>query len=98
MVKMIDLSNPFRITLGSYSRDYCVIQTTAPRSYDYDAIPLLEYEASENTTRFILIPTDRIDAQQARYLSGLHGSKIYPIDEATIREKLADRLYVSNGG
>lgn len=58
----------FSLSLGEFTERYAVIETTAPKSYDYSyCIPIMGDER-----RWVLIPESKVSDQTSRYLSGLY--------------------------
>ncbi len=94
------MSNDTRIkvAIGSFEREYVLVETTAPRRYD--GLGTLEvYDSGESgeLNRFVLVDIKHLEWQQGRYGSGLYTYKEVDDDLSLwVQGKLYDRI--SEGG
>lgn len=56
----------------TFEQDYTIVETRAPKAYDYHGV--IQLEASSEG-RFVAIPQGDLAVQEARYASGLYGSR-----------------------
>lgn len=103
------------IRIGSESgsvemfKTYLLVQTNAPRTYDYDVIELADVgdiNRDGKGVRLVLIRKDNVDTQIQRYMSGLYQSYRSDLNSDAdgfefghinyIIEILSDRLYQRN--
>lgn len=74
-------NNPTRLSL--FGVDYVLIETNAPRVYDYDVLPFGPDVGPCYETRFGLVRADQVSTQFMRYASGLYTgvvSNLYDAD------------------
>lgn len=80
-------------TLDLFGQQYTLVETNAPAAYDYSAIPLVGGDVSNGSTRVILLPTDMLPSQLARYSSGLYQGVVSDLyDRDTVVDTLYNRL------
>jgi len=90
----ITRAEPLAVKIGRMELAFVAVETTAPKAYDFGGQMTLEvYAAPDVSFRVVLVEETRVDAQIARYASGLHGGKVFEADEASIRAKLVERLF-----
>jgi hypothetical protein len=84
--------NSLTVEVGQFRETYAVIETNAPRSYDYDyCIPGTgEGNPDKGSSRFVLIPLSKLEYQKGRYRSGLFWSK--PIAPADFEKGLIEEM------
>lgn len=91
MITIDQIQTTFAISLGtSFSVNYAMVRTSAPREYDYGyVIELLSY----GKERVVLIPVGSVTYQTERYGSGLYLCSLEDnVPEQWVQEKLLKRL------
>ena len=93
------------IQIGSWSRSYAIIDTSAPKVYDSNStIEVFKYEDDNGKyRRIVLISEDDLEWHRGRYASGMHDCTLLVDMEhyhesqlGEVEQKLVDRLKVAN--
>jgi hypothetical protein len=83
------------ITFGAqtFTDDYVVCRTRAPRAYDYGQTIRVEGERGED--RIVAIPVHDVVVQTGRYASGMYFAAPLDeyVDEAAILDAVANKLF-----
>jgi len=84
-----------KVTVGDHEVTYTALETTAPESYDGFGSFTIEASADR---RLVAVPTDVLEWQRGRYLSGLYRCATPALygDDA-LRAALIERLCQGNG-
>jgi len=74
-----------------FAQSYTVVETRAPRAYDYHGVIQVEDGGS---SRIVAIPDEDVQIQTARYQSGMYGAAAVSeyADESTLLDLLVARL------
>lgn len=80
------------VTVDVLGTKMALLETSAPARYDYAGLTVMgDKEPTDGSTRMTLVPAEVVEAQLARYASGLHSRHVVEEHEVT-PQAVIDRL------